>query len=120
MGDLAPKPEALRPGSEKRRSQRVLLVIPVEVSWVDGGKSRQSSAKTEVVSAHGALLRMKAPLAIGTEVELHHPITGQTNRGRVVSLDAATKESLPGVGMELEAPSKEFWGVTIPPVRGTS
>lgn len=121
MGDQTPKPEAILPGGEKRRSQRVLLVIPVEVNWVESnGKNRQASAKTEIVSAHGALLRMTSPLAVGTEVELRHPITGLTSRARVVSLHTAGQEGQAGVGMELEVPSQVFWGVTIPPVRGPS
>jgi len=120
VADVPPSnPNAPLSKAETRRSRRVLLVVPVEVSWVKGdGKKAEAPAKTEVVSEHGALVRVKVSLPLGTKVELRHPVTGRTTRARVVYLEEAKGESPPGIGLELESPSKEFWGITMPPSRG--
>ncbi len=106
--------------AEQRRSQRVLLVIPVEVRWtLQDGVRVTEHAETEEVNAHGALLRMKTHLRISTEMELSRPRTHQSAKAKVVGIRG---EAGPGwlnpVAVELAAPSETFWGVSIPPLPG--
>lgn len=110
-----PKPSAR--GSDRRRSQRILLVIPVEISWAsrEGVRVREH-AETEVVNAQGGLLRLKTriPANVG-EVEITRPQTHQKAKGRVISVSAPGPDRLVRVGVELAVPAQEFWGIRLPP-----
>jgi hypothetical protein len=94
----------------------VLLAVPVHLAWAGRSGDRvEEEALTEVVNAHGALLRMRAPVAVGTEVEVTHGHTKKTSKAVVVYAEEPEKGKRVGVGLELEAPSHQFWGVSIPP-----
>jgi len=112
------KPGKVPTGAELRRSQRVLMAIPVHVAWPGRSGDRvEEQAVTEIVNAHGALLRMNAPVAIGTEVEVTHGHTKKTSKAVVVYLEEPEKGKRAGVGLELEAASQQFWGIYIPPAQ---
>lgn len=112
------KSERAPTGAELRRSQRVLLAIPVSVAWSGRSGDRvEDEALTEVVNAHGALVRMKFSVEVGTEVEVTHGHTKKTTKAVVVYTEDPEKGKRVGVGLELEAPSHQFWGVTIPPLQ---
>jgi hypothetical protein len=103
------------PESERRRSTRVLLVIPVEVVWTSkDGLQVQESAETEVVSKHGALLRMSTRLPSNVQVELRRPASGQKAKARVVGAGNPSPDGLARVAVELDAPCDTFWGVSFP------
>jgi len=92
------------------------MAIPVSIAWAGRSGDRvEEEAVTEILNAHGALLRMKAPVAIGTEVELTHGHTKKSTKGVVVYAEVPEKGKRAGVGLELEAPSHQFWGISIPP-----
>jgi hypothetical protein len=99
----------------RRRSDRVFLVVPVEVAWMrqDGTKLKES-AKTEVVSAHGALLCMDAHLPLKTQVVVTHRVTQRSSPARVVGTQPAEADGKLRVAVELDEPSEAFWGVSIP------
>ncbi|MGH9804648.1 MAG: hypothetical protein ACRD4D_05710 [Candidatus Acidiferrales bacterium] len=116
MASAKDKSEKAPTGAELRRSQRVLMAIPVHVAWSGRSGDRvEEEAVTEIVNAHGALLRMKAPVALGTEVEVTHGHTKKTSKGVVVYAEEPEKGKRVGVGLELEASSHQFWGISIPP-----
>ena len=116
MSSAKEKSERVPTGTEHRRSQRVLLAIPVNVAWAGRSGDRvEEEALTEIVNAHGALLRMKAPVAVGTEVEVTHGHTKKITKAVVVYTEEPEKGKRAGVGLELEAASQQFWGITIPP-----
>jgi hypothetical protein len=129
----------------RRRSERVLLVLPVEVAWTTStGVRAQQRAESEVVGAHGALLRMKTAIRAGTKVlltrilpepkaaasksqsasassrgEAVEPQEPATARARVVwSSDPEPPDGLARVGVGLDVPSYTFWGISFPPSTG--
>jgi len=54
--DTSPK------GKGRRRSQRIYLLIPLQVTWITIEKAQiKEPAETEEVNAHGALLWVKNP-----------------------------------------------------------
>lgn len=115
MATKLPLADALSPGSERRRSTRVLLVIPVEVTWTTSSGVRvQEHAETEIVNAHGALLRMKARLARGAIVELTRLRTHEKVQARVVFTSEHGPDGLYRAGVELTVPNEKFWGVVLP------
>ncbi len=114
-----PLADTTDPGAERRRSQRVLLVIPLEVAWTSASGVRVlEHAETEIVNAHGALLRMKAKLPRGAQVELNRPTTHEKVQARVVFLGQEGTDGLWRAGVEFTEPNVTFWGVTLPPERG--
>ncbi len=106
--------------TERRRSQRVHLAIPVEVGWQEDHEHVSEHAETEVLNAYGALLRMKPHLPIPIDVELSRPREGLSTPARVVGFREPTPKGLLGVAVELAAPSETFWGISFPPVPSTS
>lgn len=116
MATKLPLAETLSPGSEHRRSARVLLVIPVEVAWTTpSGVRVQEHAETEIVNAHGALLRLKARLPRGAAVELTRARTHEKTQARVVFTSEHGADGLFRAGVELAVPGEKFWGVILPP-----
>lgn len=104
-----------RDGREKRRSQRVLLVIPVEVSWTSSdGEYIQEQAHTEVVNAHGCLLRMTTDKFIPLALEVNNPQTRAAAKARVVCFRGA-REGAVEFAVELHSPNQTLWGISIPP-----
>ncbi|MFQ5662648.1 MAG: PilZ domain-containing protein [Terriglobia bacterium] len=109
------------PYSEHRRSERVLLRIPISVCCAlpAGPAAIKESTETEVVSAHGALIRLRQALAQDTRVEITHQRTRQSISGRVVWVGQPGKQDeLFPVGIELSVPSESFWGISFPERRG--
>lgn len=104
------------PHREHRRSQRALLRIPITVSWTPpaGQATVRESTQTEVVSAHGALIRLRQALARDTRLEIIHQRTQQLAFGRVVWVGQPDTADEPyPVGVELSVPSQQFWGVSF-------
>jgi len=104
--------------ANRRRSQRVLLVIPVEIVWTSGqGLRVQEHAETEVVGAYGALLRMKTRLAMGSRVQIRQPRTGLSAEARVVNVSSPQQDGLVRIAIEFAVPDEAFWGIKIPPLQ---
>lgn len=65
---------------------------------------------TEVVSAHGAVLRIKTRPPMSVEIELTNTHTGKSTKARIVGV----RPSVGGqqrVAVELAEPSYVFWGL---------
>lgn len=107
------------PHTGHRRSQRYLLRIPISVSWTPpaGQATVKESAETEVVSAHGALIRLRQPLARDTRLQIMHKRTEESTLARVVWVGEPENLDDPfPVGVELSVPTETFWGVSLPPL----
>ncbi len=100
---------------ENRRSQRLLLDVPVIVR---GESARQQAFQEEtftiVVSAHGALVVLAAKVALGQRLLLRNPKTGDEREGRVASL-GSPYGGLTQVGIAFTCPSPEFWPLNPAP-----
>jgi len=93
-----------------------MLVIPVEVKWMTkDGPWVQEHADTEVVSQHGAMLKMKSRPAIGAQIEVRRPALGQSVKAKVVGMGNPSSDGLARVAVEILVPNDTFWGVSFPP-----
>jgi hypothetical protein len=105
----------LTPLSEQRRSQRVLLRIPIAViaSGADKKMARELT-NTLVVNAHGGLIHLDLAVKPGQLIILQNPETAEEESCRVIHvhpvLGARTE-----VGIEFVRPSRNFWHVAFPP-----
>jgi hypothetical protein len=99
--------------SSQRRSPRVAAVKRVDVEWrrKDGLRVRES-AETEVVSAHGALLRLGVQIRPQTELILKELTTHQSVPARVVRVSPPAPDGIARLAVELATPSETFWGLT--------
>jgi hypothetical protein len=101
--------------ANRRRSQRVLMNVPVRVSGqaVDGAAFEERT-HTLSISAHGALIVVAAPAHRGQRFILSNMQTKAALECVVVHL-----EQLPGeptqVGVEFMLPNPAFWRVAFPP-----
>jgi len=99
---------------ERRRSPRLRVVLPVEMRWLTGEGPHAEGVETEVVNAHGALLRLKTRLNIPPELELRNPQTGQSTPAHAVWKDTKPDGTVT-LAVALEAPGEAFWGVDLEP-----
>ena len=99
---------------ELRRSQRVSLVVPMDVSWTGrGGADHRKQAETVQVNDYGAMLRMKTPPSVSTEVKLVRRGRKKTARARVIRVSFRGQDGLKRFAVELAVPSYTFWGVVF-------
>jgi hypothetical protein len=105
--------------SNRRRSQRVLLRIPVVVITLGADKQPvPEETHTAVVSAHGGLIYLKTKVSVGQLLTIKNPATREEQPCRVTFLNplqAGTSE----VGIEFMKPSPTFWQVAFPPADWT-
>jgi len=101
--------------SSKRRSQRVVIDIPVTVfGQSPNGKIITESTKTVTVNAHGALVNLTTDIDSQKSALLVHIKTGTEVQCRV----AYRKEIRKGqfeIGFEFGSPNPKFWGINFPP-----
>lgn len=96
---------------ERRRSIRAECQVPVVVRWVGPkGSSKEETAETRIVNAHGCLVLLKALVMEGTKVELMNCDTKEVRRGHVVWCGGVEADRRNKVAIELEDPDPKFWG----------
>lgn len=99
----------------QRRSQRILLSMPIIVSGEPGIEAAFSERTTTlVVSAHGALLLLRQSVRIGQPVSLKNKVTGEEQMCLVVDINPGQGEACE-VGVEFAEPCPRFWRVSFPP-----
>lgn len=102
------------PGEERRRSQRVMIRVPVVLHFVLAGQTVTVRAETLVVNDHGAMLLCQRSFDSGLKFEILNDRTRQRTRGRVTRPPRETPEGYL-VPIEFEALLPNFWGITFPP-----
>jgi hypothetical protein len=104
---------------KKRRSQRVMLSVPVVVyRHPKAGPPFFEGTHTLVVSAHGALLGLATNVAPEQRLVLQHSLSGEEQECRIVF----THKKLTGqteVGIEFRKPAPNFWHIAFPPMDWT-
>ena len=96
---------------DKRRSERVVLAVPIEVGWTTkDGKKVKEAAESEVVNAHGAMIRIKKRPST-TQVDLSHSKSSKAVQARVVSFIDPEGGEYTRLAVEFESSNEEFWGV---------
>jgi len=107
------------PGPDnRRRSQRVILSVPVSVSG-DGPKGKfTEETKTLVVNAHGALITLAAKVSQGQQMELKSASNPEMQSCKVVYIGPAVQGQTQ-VGVKFTKPAPHFWHVAFPPENWT-
>lgn len=108
-------PEGITLDTGRRRSMRVLLSVPIQVS----GKDRKDrhfdeETRTLVVNAHGALISLAAAVIAGQQITVANHATEQKSDCRIVYLGSAASGKIQ-MGIEFVKPSPKFWQIDFPP-----
>ncbi len=101
--------------NERRRSQRVLLRMPIAV--IAPGPDKQmvrEQTNTLVVNAHGALIHLVLPVRVGQVVILQNPETSEEQSCRIIRVNPA-REGKSEIGIEFLKAAPNFWRVAFPP-----
>jgi hypothetical protein len=100
---------------DRRRSQRVMLQMPVHVrlQTADGRLLRQDGF-TQVVNAHGGLLEMESKPEPGQRMLLMNPNSGVEQSATVV-LAKKSRDGGYAVAFEFDSPTPRLWAVVFPP-----
>lgn len=101
--------------NNRRRSQRVLVKVPVRVSVQAGNAAlSEEDTFTMAVSAHGALIAVSAAVYRGQRLTLKNPQTKDSLECVVAHIDKFPDEQVK-VGVEFLLPNPSFWHVAFPP-----
>jgi hypothetical protein len=101
--------------SNRRRSERVMLQIPVKVLTETTERVQvEESTHTLVVNAHGGLMKLKMELLQGQPLMLVNPQNGMEQGCRVVRIDQPSPDYF-AVAFEFDRPAPNFWPVVFPP-----
>jgi hypothetical protein len=104
--------------SNRRRSQRVILSVPVTVSGTGTKGKFSEDTKTLVVNAHGALITLAAKVSQGQQLELKTASNPEPQTCKVVYI-GPTVQTRTQVGLEFTKPAPHFWHVAFPPENWT-
>ena len=104
------------PASSNRRSQRVLLSLPVTVRTEDGPgeASFKEETQTLVVNAHGALIALAGHVEKGQALHLTSRTMQEEQQCRVTYVGPTTGGKAQ-IGVEFTKPSPDFWHIAFPP-----
>jgi len=104
-----------RSEAARRRSQRVLLTLPILVQGqAADGSPRTEDTRTLVVNAHGALIALAMRVDYGQKLLLRNLKSKEEQRCTVVYLGPAEGAQM-HVGIEFIQPTPRFWQVGFPP-----
>jgi hypothetical protein len=109
------------PGTQKRRSTRIVQAVPITVTGVDAlGQPFKERTTTVMVNCHGCKYQSKHYVPKNSIVTLEIPrpepaLPARSVQGRVVWVQRPrTVRELFQIGLEFEVPGN-FWGIAFPP-----
>ena len=112
---LAVASERVWLSTNRRRGQRVVVSIPVEVQAKDRwGNEHREETRTISVTAHGALLALDMELMKGQTITLRDPSSQEALECSVVYL-GASQQGRREVGVSFVEPNKSLWRIAFPP-----
>jgi hypothetical protein len=101
-------------GEERRRTQRVIVRVPVTLETSMSGQVVKASAHTVAVNVHGAMLLCKRPFDLQTKIEI---LNERTRERATAHVSRTPRESPEGylIPLEFEKPFPTFWQISFPP-----
>lgn len=99
---------------DRRRSQRVMIRVPVTILSTENGQPVRTTGKTIEVNTHGAMVACARSFDSNATLEVVNEQTGEKIASRVTR---SPREAAEGflVPVEFTSPSNNFWQITFPP-----
>jgi hypothetical protein len=102
-------------GSNRRRTQRVKIAIPIAIRIPRADASfHEEATETAVVNAHGCLARLAVPLEQGQQIRIINSTSSEEQACAVVWIGKFS-EGKTEVGLEFSEPTPRFWRINFPP-----
>lgn len=102
----------------KRRSDRIMLTIPLSVQGTDEkGSKYQEEARTSVLNRHGARINTRRHLQSGEAVRLVNMVSRAGADFRVVGPVTPFSDSGGEFGVEYIDHQENIWGIQFPPLQ---
>jgi PilZ domain len=102
---------------ERRRSDRVMLTIPLVISGVDNyGRRFEAEGRTVSLNRHGLLVHATRPLRLGQVVVLSNLLGHREAEFRAVGPVAPLVEGAGEWALESVDPDSNIWGIGFPPL----
>jgi len=99
----------------RRRSQRVLMHVPLRLRGVDTqGQNFEEFTETLAINAHGGLVLLAARVTSGSVIHMRHSKTEEEQECHVVFL-GPVRNGKAEIGLEFTVPHPTFWRVAFPP-----
>jgi hypothetical protein len=115
LAQAAGSNEAAWRDANRRKSQRIMLRIPVTVSGYNAnGVQFKEKTFTETISAYGALLLIEAPLTKGRRLVLSKGTENASMECITVHVGRRQGEKSE-VGIKFVQPDPAFWRISFPP-----
>jgi hypothetical protein len=112
---MAQTPSTPANPSVRRRSQRVLMQVPVRIHGADSqGHPFDEETETLAINAHGALILVNARVTSGAKVMMQHKRTLEEQECHVVFL-GPVRAGRAEIGLEFAEAHPTFWRVAFPP-----
>ncbi len=109
--------EESRSGTDRRRSRRLVLTVPVTLEWTNSrGEAVQDQATARDVSINGAQLELsvgKQAPAVDKEITLKSAFSGEIAQARVARVKRLASGKLDLLAVEMLSPTPTFWGLTF-------
>jgi len=110
---VGPSPPRLK--ARLRRSQRVVLSIPITVSAETAALGMlEEDTHTLVINANGALIAMEAELLPGQQLQIKNRLTSEQQLCHVIHVGPKVEGKIQ-MGIEFTQPAPRFWHMTFPP-----
>lgn len=101
---------------EKRRSDRLLLTIPLRIEGTDArGREFEAEGRTTVVNRHGARIQLKQLLRLGQTVRVVNLVNQHMADFRVIGPTEPFSEKGGEWGVEAVQTGLDIWGIQFPP-----
>ena len=101
-------------GEERRRSQRVMLRVPVTLQLTVAGKPVVTKAATVSVNDHGAMVQCVRTFSAEAVVELRNDHTGEKMACRVTRTPIENTDGYL-IPVEFSESAPSFWRISFPP-----
>jgi hypothetical protein len=101
-------------GEDRRRSQRVMIRMPVTLRMTVDGKEVSYPAHTVSVNSHGAMLMCAHTVAAGARLEMRNDHTHESQTCRVTRTPTQSQQSFL-IPVEFAASNADFWHISFPP-----
>jgi hypothetical protein len=102
---------------EKRRSDRLMLTIPLVVEGTDAkGNEFKDDARTVTLNRHGARITLSRPLRVGQTISLTNLVGRRRSQFRVVGPVTPVTDRGGEWGVEYLDMKENIWGIRFPPV----
>jgi hypothetical protein len=102
------------PGEERRRSQRVIIMVPVTLEMTKSGKVVKVPAHTIAVNIHGAMVICRQSVDSETKVEIVNDRTREHTSARITRTPRQSAEGFL-IPVEFVNPYPMFWQISFPP-----